>query len=92
MDLYLKIQAPFDESSKSEIQIHNLDACFWLKGEIMVVLKNGQSRLASRYVLVLPLGQTVSELLSLQSLAQWKTESGPGAAGWRSEGRHRRQA
>lgn len=37
MDLYLKIQAPFDESSKSEIQIHNLDAYFWLKGEIMVV-------------------------------------------------------
>lgn len=36
MDLYLKIQAPFDESSKSEIQ-HNLDAYFWLKGEIMVV-------------------------------------------------------
>lgn len=44
MDLYLKIQAPFDESLKSEIQIHNLDACFWLKGEIMVVQLSDKER------------------------------------------------
>lgn len=50
-------------------------------------IKNGQSRLTSRYVLVLPLGQTASELLSQQSLARWRTESCPGASGWRSEER-----
>lgn len=38
-----------------------------------------------RYVLVLPLGQTVSELLSQRSLARWRTMSCPGAAEWRSE-------
>lgn len=48
-------------------------------------LKNGQSRLMSRYILVLPLGQTGNELLSQRSLAQWRTESGPGASDWRSE-------
>lgn len=37
------------------------------------------------YVLVLPLGQTESELLFLRSLARWRTECGPGAARWRSE-------
>lgn len=48
-------------------------------------LKNRQSRLVSRYVLVLPLGQTGNERLSQQSLAPWRTESGPGASEWRSE-------
>lgn len=46
----------------------------------------------SRYVLALPLGQTASVLLSQQSLAQWRTESCPGASGWRSEERERGKA
>lgn len=46
----------------------------------------------SRYVLVLPLGQTASELLSQQSLARWRTESCPGASEWRSEERKVKQA
>ena len=55
-------------------------------------IKNGQSRLMSRYVLVLPLGQTASELLSQRSLAWWRTESCPGASGCRSEERKSKQA
>lgn len=51
-------------------------------------LENGQSRLKSRYGRVLPLAQTETELLSQQPLAQWRTESGPGAAGCISEERH----
>lgn len=50
-------------------------------------MKNEQSRLISRYVLVLPLGQTGSELLSQRSLARWRTESCPGASEWRSDKR-----
>lgn len=48
----------------------------------------GQSRLLSRCVLVLPLGQTASELLSQRSLARWRTASCPGASRWRSEDRN----
>lgn len=55
-------------------------------------IKNEQRRLTSRYVLVLPLGQTTTELLSLQSLARWRTESCPGASGRRSEERKGKQA
>lgn len=55
-------------------------------------IKNGQSRLMSRYVLVLPLGQTASELLSQRSLARWRIESCPGASGCRSEERKGKQA
>lgn len=58
----------------------------------MLGMKNGQSRPASRYILVLPLGQTASELLSRQSLARWRTESCPGASGWRSEEKDGEQA
>lgn len=50
-------------------------------------MRGGQSRLTSRYVLVLPLGQTGSEPLSQQSLARWRIKSGPGASGWRSDRR-----
>lgn len=55
-------------------------------------IKNGQSRLMSRYVLVLPLGQTASELLSQQCLARWRTKSDPGASELRSEERNGKQA